>query len=409
LGIGGRASDGKPRYCCTEEAVKGGLCQDTQKGRLIMNPSKFAGQHRLMTIPRSGDYEGSLQFGKFEQREGNGRYVVVFANCNDEGRLLTVFGKTIWKSRHGYLPGNLFGLMYFLAFLFFIYFAMLLWFGVSMKMFEDANIPIQNWIFATISMGSLELFFRTGDLFVWNEDGTRFWVAFYVGVTVACLKNGISRCLLVMVSLGWGVIRDDLGSVMSKITFLGGTFTAVSLLHDIMDVVAYTEVQKLSEEEEDELFDIVEILGIVIVVLDVIFVIWILDAMNGTMEYLENMNQTSKLLRYLRLRFILLFAILFAIAYTVFGVVDQVDQGIVDHEQEWVLLASIELDYVFVLLGVATLWRPQENAKEYAYVMELPVMTDNLDDDAGEGELELSVVVPSADNGDEEEFNDEPK
>lgn len=36
-------------------------------------------------------------------------------------------------------------------------------------------------------------------------------------------------------------------------------------------------------------------------------------------------------------------------------------------------------------------------------------MTDNLDDDAGEGELELSVVVPSADNGDEEEFNDEPK
>lgn len=188
LGIGGRASDGKPRYCCTEEAVKGGLCQDTQKGRLIMNPSKFAGQHRLMTIPRSGDYEGSLQFGKFEQREGNGRYVVVFANCNDEGRLLTVFGKTIWKSRHGYLPGNLFGLMYFLAFLFFIYFAMLLWFGVSMKMFEDANIPIQNWIFATISMGSLELFFRTGDLFVWNEDGTRFWVAFYVGELLSLAK-----------------------------------------------------------------------------------------------------------------------------------------------------------------------------------------------------------------------------
>ena len=65
---------------------------------------------------------------------------------------------------------------------------MLLWFGVSMKMFEDANIPIQNWIFATISMGSLELFFRTGDLFVWNEDGTRFWVAFYVGELLSLAK-----------------------------------------------------------------------------------------------------------------------------------------------------------------------------------------------------------------------------
>jgi hypothetical protein len=31
-----------------------------------------------------------------------------------------------------------------------------LWYGVAMKMYEDANIPIQSWIFATISMGTLE-------------------------------------------------------------------------------------------------------------------------------------------------------------------------------------------------------------------------------------------------------------
>lgn len=103
---------------------------------------------------------------------------------------MIVEGHTVWKSRHGYLPGDKFGLMYFYAFIFLTYFVILVWYGISMKMYEDANIPIQSWIFATISMGTLELFFLAGDLFVWNEDGTRFWVAYYVGTLlrrVLCL------------------------------------------------------------------------------------------------------------------------------------------------------------------------------------------------------------------------------
>ena len=109
----------------------------------------------------------------------------------------------------------------------------------------------------------------------------------------------------------------------------------MSLVHDIMNVVAYTEVQKISQEEEEELFDIVKALSLGIAVVDVIFFLWIIDALNSTMEYLENMSQTSKLLRYLRLRLILLFSILFAIAYTIFGLVDSYDEGIVEQEQEW--------------------------------------------------------------------------
>ena len=62
----------------------------------------------------------------------------------------------------------------------------------------------------------------------------------------------------------------------------------------------------------------------------------------------------------------------------------------------------MELNYVFVLLGVAILWRPMENAKEYAYVMELPAM--NSDDDDGVTEMELSGVVPSAADDDDEDI-----
>jgi Lung seven transmembrane receptor len=146
-----------------------------------MHPAFLRSQHRLVNVPAEGDYTNHLKYGKFEETQDSGKYIVVFANCNEEGRAVIVQGHTVWKSLHGYLPGDKFGLMYFYGFLFLTYFVILVWYGVSMKMFEDANIPIQSWIFATISMGTLELFFLAGDLFVWNEDGTRFWVAYYVG------------------------------------------------------------------------------------------------------------------------------------------------------------------------------------------------------------------------------------
>lgn len=138
-----------------------------------------------------------------------------------------------------------------------------------------------------------------------------------------------------MVSLGWGVIRDDLGTIMNRINFLGSLYIIVALVREITEVVAYNDVQKISQEEEDELFDIYSILSLVQALIDVVFYLWIIDSLNATMEYLEGMNQTAKLLRYLRLRSIFLFSILFAVISKVFEIVDAYDQGIVEEENEW--------------------------------------------------------------------------
>ena len=113
-----------------------------------------------------------------------------------------------------------------------------------------------------------------------------------------------------MVSLGWGVVRDELGSIMRKIHFFGALYILISLVDDIMTEVAYSDIQRMSQEEEEEIIDVVTVLGLVIVLIDLIFYFWIIDSLSATMEYLENMKQTSKLLRYLRLRMILMFSIL---------------------------------------------------------------------------------------------------
>mmetsp|Transcript_5329 Transcript_5329/g.7838 ORF Transcript_5329/g.7838 Transcript_5329/m.7838 type:complete len:606 (+) Transcript_5329:3-1820(+) len=409
LGVGASNGEGGLRWCCSNDAIDLGFCEGgpNQYGRLIVNSTTFEGQHRFINVPSKGDMKTTVKYGKLEEKTDSGKYVLIVANCNDEGRDVMVNGKYAWKSKHGYLPGDLFGEMYYFVALTMVYFILFCWYAISMKCNEDSVIPIQKWVLTTIGMGFLEAFFKTGDFFVWNEDGTRFWFAMYTGVFVGVLKRGISRCLVLMVSLGWGVVRDTLGDQLNKITFFGILYVGTATARDVFTIFAITENQTLSIEEEEDLFDIVTILTFVVAAIDVTFYMWILDALNGTMQYLENMNQTMKLKRYLRLRCILLMSILFAVVWSVFGLVDTyMDDAMMEEQNAWGITIAWEVNYLFVLISVAVLWRPNPNAKDYAFVMELPALgaTDGDDDEIG---IEFTETVPSAANDEDDEDGEE--
>merc|ERR1712151_767002 len=137
--------------------------------------------------------------------------------------------------------------------------------------------------------------------------------------------------------------------------------------------------------------DVITILTFIIAVIDVTFYMWILDALGHTMQYLENLSQHQKLLRYLRLRLVLLLSIVFAITWAVFGIVNTYMEGqILEQEQEWAILQIWHLNYFMVLLCVAILWKPDPNAKEYAFVMQLPVGGEDISN-------ELELVDTNAD------------
>jgi Lung seven transmembrane receptor len=183
-GIGAKSAEGDIRYCCSEDAVDLGLCERGDKfGRLIVNTTVFSGggNHRFIEVPPEGQISDEIRYGRIEEPDNTGRYIVVFANCNDAGREVLVTGATIWKSKHGYLPGELFEFMYFYLFITFVYFILMAAYGLWMNMNAESRIDIEKWILGTIIMGLLETFFTTGAFFVWNEDGTQLMVAVYIG------------------------------------------------------------------------------------------------------------------------------------------------------------------------------------------------------------------------------------
>lgn len=394
LGVGASDNYGNIRWCCAEDTIQLGLCEDENFGRMIINQALYKGEHRPVIIPPTGDYETSVKLPVMDTKEGTGQYTLVLANCNDYGRKIFVDGNYVWKSKGGYLPGNLFDEWHFNTFLTLMYGLLLFWYGRSMHQNKESTIGIQKWILCTVILGFIELLFKGIDYMEWNQQGTRVNFVMYFWISIGVLKGAISRCLLVMVCLGWGVIRDTLGDQMKKIILLGILYSVFAFARDVAEIVFVEEFQVLSLEQEEKIYDVFTILTALTAAVDVTFYMWILDSLNSTMQYLENMNQTMKLRRYLRLRLILLFSILFAICWSVFGIVDlTMDASILSEGQEWIVRSMWDVNYTFVLVSIALLWKPDPRAKNFAYVMELPSV-------GGDMVLETSIASPDDDDED---------
>ena len=56
-----------------------------------------------------------------------------------------------------------------------------LWYYIGMRMFQEAAIPIQKYILASIILGFLGTAFFAIDLLFWNINGTRSVVVMYIG------------------------------------------------------------------------------------------------------------------------------------------------------------------------------------------------------------------------------------
>uniref|UniRef100_A0A6U5IKN5 GOST seven transmembrane domain-containing protein n=1 Tax=Corethron hystrix TaxID=216773 RepID=A0A6U5IKN5_9STRA len=288
----------------------------------------------------------------------------------------------------------------FFFFVTFLYLILLISYGVGMQRNKENTIDIQRWMIVTIAIGFLEALFRAGDLFAWNATGFRESFFMYAGVLIGVLKRSISRCVVIMLCLGWGIVRDNLGPDMKKIVTFGIGYAFLSGVSDILFTIALTS-PKLGETGGSQLLSIVEWIVVGVTGLNLICYCWILESLSNTMQYLKNNNQVIKNRLFEKLRMCLLFSALFAICWTAIGFVDMyVDDRLFGKEQEYLITTMWEINYLYILIYVALIFRPNKNAKFYAYVMELPSIPE------GE-EHDLDFVVGSDDEDDDDDDDDE--
>jgi Lung seven transmembrane receptor len=398
LGVGQRYQDktmnpqSLPTYCCSVGALYLGLCDASSLGRLIVNETLLNGQRFAVPIHGNLSMDNVLGTVSIAEPQSSGTYVVLFANCNvDAPRVVHVHGTGTWKSRHGNLPGDLYSFMMFDRYLLGIYAVLLAWYAWSMHVHREFRVPIEKWILATIVLGTMEMVFRTRNLGQWNQTGWPSLVNIWLSEISTVLKKGISRCLFVMLSMGWCVVYESLQlRTLWAIRLLGVLYISVVLTANLMSVYAQEHTKTLSNGQQVEMHAVANLLAFVVFALDLVFLLWILDALSNTIVHLQNdSNQVHKLQRFLHVRAIFLASLLFAVAWMGLVLADtMVPQReslvLTRHAKVW--LGEGDLNYLLVLVGIAILWRPNPNARNYTTLSQ---QSPDEDDDAHE--LELST------------------
>ncbi|KAL0354454.1 UNVERIFIED_CONTAM: Transmembrane protein 87B [Sesamum radiatum] len=220
--IGGSAYGGQRAVCCTADLAKLGVCK---QGQIIHRPSiNNPGWPQVFGASFDIDMTETILHPRSIQITKTGMYNLYFIHCDPQLKDIVVDGKTVWKNPTGYLPGRMAPLMKFYGFMSLAFVILgVFWFSQYARFWREV-LPLQNSITLVITLGMFEMAFWYYDYAEFNETGTR---PTGITVTFGTVKRTVSRLIILIVSMGYGVVRPTLGGLTSRFFYL----EELSLLH----------------------------------------------------------------------------------------------------------------------------------------------------------------------------------
>ncbi|KAF3777051.1 Transmembrane protein, partial [Nymphaea thermarum] len=282
--IGGSVYGGQRAVCCTPDLGKIGACT---QGEIIHRPSmKNSGWPKVFPVYFQGDNIYTTMESKLIKIKSTGMYNLYFIHCDADLKGLLVDGKAIWKNPTGYLPGRMAPLMNFYGFMSLAYVLLgIVWFSWYARFWREV-MPLQNCITLVIALGMFEMALWYFEYAAFNTTGIRPSGITMWAVTFGTIKRSVSRVLLLVVSMGYGVVRPTLGGLTSKVLLLGGTFFLASEVLELVENVG--SVSDFSGKER--LF-----LVLPVALLDAFFIVWIFTSLSKTLNKLQLRRMTAKL------------------------------------------------------------------------------------------------------------------
>jgi hypothetical protein len=360
--------------CCSSKAQKSGDC--TTVGRLNVKES-FVGVQMSVFVPAMSDATINPSYFDptvFVEKEGS--YSLLFANCNENATKVQIIGVVNWDSfvTHEEIEHS----VPFYVALTVAYLVLMTWFGYLMYENRSTRIRLEEYIFAAIVLGVMETLLTTIDYA--NDTKDLRWLTISASF-FGTLKHGLARCILMMVSLGWGVTVPSLQlRTMVMILVLGASYAALTFTLDMAQMARGAGVEE-ANSDDDALIQSgpVRWVALFLSIINFVIWIWVLFCLNVTIKHLEDNQQERKLRRYKWLLNIMITAVIMNIAALIF-ISTQISDGLNVNITIWP--ATMELGFFLVVACIACLWQPNPNAREFAYVEEV-----NMENDSYELEL----------------------
>ncbi|KAG0453390.1 hypothetical protein HPP92_024694 [Vanilla planifolia] len=290
--------------CCTPQLNKEKSCK---LGEVIIHPHPDNPQwpKRIQTF-FDGDNEETTMVTLSVPIEKTGMYYLYFMFCDPQLRGLTISGRTVWRNPGGYLPGKMAPLMTFDGFMSLAYLALgIVWF-LQFVRFWKHTLLLHYYISSVIALGMCEMAFWYFEYANFNATGSRPMGITIWAVTFTAVKKTVSRLLLLVVSMGYGVVKPTLGGVSSKVALLGAAYFVASEALELVEHLG--NINDFSGKAR--LF-----LVLPVALLDSCFIVWIFSSLSKILEKLQVRRSVAKLELYRKFTNSLALSVLLSVAW----------------------------------------------------------------------------------------------
>ncbi|KAE9605823.1 putative Lung seven transmembrane receptor [Lupinus albus] len=376
--IGGSAYGGQRAVCCTGDLAKLGVCTE---GQVIHRPSaENSDWPQVFGVSFDMDDEEAVLPLKSIQITKTGMYNLYFIHCDTRLKELVVEGKTVWKNPSGYLPGRMAPMKIFYQFMSFAFVLLgIFWFSKYARFWREV-FPLQNCITLVITLGMFEMALWYFDYAEFNETGIRPTGTTIWAVTFGTVKRTVSRLIILIVSMGYGVVRPTLGGLTSKVVMLGGTFFLASEVLEMVENVG--AVSDLSGKAR--LF-----LVLPSAVLDVFFILCIFTSLSATLNKLQARRMMVKLDIYRKFTNTLAVAVIVSVGWICYEIYfKSIDIYNERWQNAWIIPAFWQVLSFSLLSVICALWAPSQNSTRYAY-------RDDGSDEFDRDDTTLTLIKPS--------------
>jgi hypothetical protein len=249
----------------------------------------------------------------------------------------------------------------------------LLWFFQYVRHWKDI-LQLQNCISAVIALGMSEMAVWYFEYLNFNGTGMRPMAITMWAVTLGAVKKTVSRLLILVVSMGYGVVRPTLGGLTSKVMLLGGTYFLAAESLDVVENVGTIN----DPPGKERLF-----LVLPVAMLDAFFILWIFTSLSKTLERLQARRRFAKLELYRRFTNSLAVAVVVSVLWIGYELYFKATDEFGERWQSYWIIHAFWSGLSFALLVViCILWAPSQNSTRYAY-----------SEDVGEEDLDEEAVA----------------
>uniref|UniRef100_A0A8B9H7W4 Transmembrane protein 87B n=1 Tax=Astyanax mexicanus TaxID=7994 RepID=A0A8B9H7W4_ASTMX len=262
----------------------------------------------------------------------------------------------VMKGDHGYISVTEWPLMIFYMVMCIVYILFaLLWFIWASCYWKDL-LRIQFWIAGVIFLGMVEMAVFCAEYENTNAVGSASQGLLVFAELISALKRTLARLLVIIVSLGYGIVKPRLGTVMHRVVGLGVLYFAFAAIEGVLRITG-------GRDNGPAL-----ITAIVLAVFDS-SAIWFISFhfLAQTIKTLKLRRNPVKLSLYRHFTNTLIFAV---IASIIFMVWTTKKFRLADCQADWMELwvddAFWRFLFSIILLVIMFLWRPSANNQRQA-------------------------------------------